>query len=364
VDDIFPFCLIIFTFTPADFSSGVAIRCTRQTELKMHNPTSIPTSIQKIIVSAIVAASSWPVAVSAQPNAAAPSAGTSPATTTASASPVSSFDQRMHNLESQMDAIFTDTFHNAGNWFRGSKFASSVDLREEKDNYVVRLYLPDTDTSKVNARIDNNALHITTANEQAGKEHGQAQPYEEIIGLPGPVQSAKMQIQRKQNLVVITVPKTESSIASSSPNSTAKPAGSPAGNAADWDQSMINEMARMQGRMDQLSRDLFPDNWTQGSSDQWLGSAVNVDDQKNKYVVHFYLPDRDLSNVNVKLENGRLDLTAKEEKKADQRTAGTNFHDYESGNFEEMISLPGPVKQNGMTVDRRDGTVVVTVPKA
>jgi HSP20 family molecular chaperone IbpA len=270
----------------------------------------------------------------------------------------------MHNFESGMDTIFADTFRKVRNWVGGSKFASSVDLREEKDNYVIRLYLPNTDTSKINARIDNNALHISTGNEQAGKEHGQAQPYEEIIGLPGPVQAAKMQIQRKQNLVVITLPKTGSSIASSAPASTAKPTASPAVNLDNWDQSIISEMARMQGRMDQLSRDFFPNDWTKTLNDSWLGSAVNVDDQQNKYIVHFYLPDRDLSNVNVKLDNGRLDLTAKEEKNTDNRTAGTNVHDFESGMFEEMITLPGPVKQNGMTVDRRDGTIVVTVPKA
>ena len=46
-----------------------------------------------------------------------------------------------------------------------------------------------------------------------------------------------------------------------------------------------------------------------------LGSAVHVDDQKNQYVVHFNLPDKDLKNVNVKLENGQLRLTASETRK-------------------------------------------------
>jgi HSP20 family molecular chaperone IbpA len=36
----------------------------------------------------------------------------------------------------------------------------------------------------------------------------------------------------------------------------------------------------------------------------------------------------------------------------------------QSGSYEQLLTLPGPVKKNGMKVERQNGTIVVTLPKA
>ena len=85
-----------------------------------------------------------------------------------------------------------------------------------------------------------------------------------------------------------------------------------------------------------------------------------MDDQKDKYVVHFALPNRDVSNVNVNFENGELHLSAQE-----QKSSSTNSQQsIERGRYQEMITLPGPVKQSEMKVNRQANAVVVTLPKA
>jgi HSP20 family molecular chaperone IbpA len=262
-----------------------------------------------------------------------------------------------------MDSIFTNTFHHIGNWFEQSKFAASLNVRDENNNYVVRLYLPNTDTAKVNARIDNNVLHITSPEEQAKNGVTEQQRYEETVGLPGPVQADKMQIKRDQDLVVITVPKTEVNVAAA-PGASASPRESSAFGIKDWDQRIVDDMSRMEGRMDQLSHDFFPNGQAANFNNLQLGSAVNIDDQKNKYVVHFYLPDRNLADVKVKCENGQLDLRAEQERNARKRTASGNMQSSETGRYEEMITLPGPVKGQNMTVNRKNGTIDVTLPKA
>jgi HSP20 family molecular chaperone IbpA len=120
-------------------------------------------------------------------------------------------------------------------------------------------------------------------------------------------------------------------------------------------------MARMQVRMDQIFRDAFPADQNLTSGFNQLGSAMHIDNQKNKYVVRFYLPDNDLKNVDVKLENGnQLRLTASENQNEKTRNA-TNM---ESGEYEQLMTLPGPVKKQGMKVERQNGTIVVTLPKA
>lgn len=266
----------------------------------------------------------------------------------------------MRQLDSQLDNIFTNTFRNFGNWFDQSMLSASIDLRDQKDKYVARVHLPgEQDMSKVDARVENGALHITAEGEQAKNGAASAQRFEQVLSLPGPVQSDKMRVDRKQNLVVITLPKAAGTNAAKTTAST-MPSTNAAPVVTNWDQSIVNEMARMQGRMDQIVQDAFPNDFMKGSSPLNVGSAVNVKDAKDKYVVRFYLPDRDLENVNVKLENGRLHLSAKQQ--TEKKSANASSESY--AQYQQMVTMPGPVKDQGMKIDRKGSTIVVTVPKA
>ena len=304
--------------------------------------------VRSIIVCGAVVALTLPFKLSAAPAA-------SPAS-----SPFADIDLRMQKLDNQLDSVFTNTFRNFGNWFDQSTLSASVDLRDQKDKYVARIYLPNgEDTSKVNANVENGALHITAEGEQAKNGAASSERFEQILGLPGPVQQDKMHIERKQNLVVVTLPK-----APGTESAKAAPPTIPFANTSpivtNWDQSIVNEMARMQGRMDQIMEDAFPNDFMKSAGPVNVGSAVNVDDQKDKYVVRFYLPDRNLDNVNVKLDKGQLRLSAREQN--EKKTANATSQDY--AQYQQMITLPGPVKDQGMKVDRKGATIVVTVPKA
>ena len=267
----------------------------------------------------------------------------------------------MQQLDEQLNTIFAGTFRDFGNWFGDPSLASSIDLREQKDKYVVRVYVPGNDTSKVNARVENGMLHVTATGQQSNNGMSKSERYEQMISLPGPVQSNEMKIERKENLVVITLPKSANATASNSPAASASP-GAGAMPGFGFDQAIVNRMARMQGRMEQLFRDAFPEDLTSGLNTLRLGSAFHIDDQKDKYVVHFYRPDEELKNVDVKLENGQLCLTASQKQSSDDEKSGTSRT--EIGRYEEAVTLPGPVKAKGMKVERKDGTIVVTLPKA
>ena len=181
----------------------------------------------------------------------------------------------------------------------------------------------------------NTAERDQTVNGNSSKEN-----YEQVITLPKPVAADKLQIDRKQNVVVISVPKTSTSApnvaAASSPLPTAASSPSPtvssSAGSTDWNDIMSNQFAAMQREMDQAFHDVFA-NDSAGASTSQVGSAVNVDDQKDKYVVHFYLPDRDLTNVNVNFENGRLHLTAEEQKNQTNNTANGSIQSSSSGRY-------------------------------
>jgi HSP20 family molecular chaperone IbpA len=224
--------------------------------------------------------------------------------------------------------------------------------------------LPNGDTSKVNATINGNNLEITMNGAETKNGAAQSERYQEIISLAQPVRADQLQIQRKPNMVVISVPKSSpSTVATTSgqspvPSVTASPAFSSALNA--WDQRMIDDMRQMEARMNTMFQNAFPNDLSSRNATLELGSTVNVDDQKDKYVVHFALPNRDVSNVNVNFENGELHLSAQE-----QKNSSTNSQkSVESGRYEEMVTLPGPVNESEMKVNRQANAVVVTLPKA
>ncbi len=308
--------------------------------------------IRNLFVSAVAMTFAPQILFSAESPAPSPSA-TPPST------PPTSFAERMQQLDRQLDSVFADTFRGLGNAFSGSAFASSVDVRDQKDKYVVRVFVPDADTSAVNAKVEGNALHITASGEETTTNSSQREHYEQVISLPGPVLANRMQIERKKNLVIVDLPKDPNG---KMPNVNAS--GTPFENHfAGIDQDIMQQMVRMQRQMNQMFDQAFPgeeNGLTNDFADAEFGSAVHVDDLKDKYVVHFNLPSENLEDVNVQLENGQLHLTAS--KTAKQQSA--NSRALESNNYEQMLTLPGPVQKKGMKVERQNGTIVVTLPKA
>lgn len=296
---------------------------------------------------------------------ASPVATMSPAPT---GSPFADVQLRLRELNKRLDDVFARTFRDLGPDFGGTGFASSVDLREHKNEYVARVYLPDGDTSKVDAKIDNGNLHLTMHTTETKDGATTSEKYDQIINLPQQVRADQMTVERKPNMVVVTIPKSTSAraVASSQPNAAVNPAGSPATDSvvADWDQRMIDDMDRMHTQMNEIFRNAFPNDILNGSSLLRLGSSVNVDNEKDKYVVHFTLPHRDLTKVNVDFQDGELRLSAQEQKKSENDSAPNTMQSFERSRYEEAITLPGPVKQDEMKVDRQANAVVVTLPKA
>ena len=95
-------------------------------------------------------------------------------------------------------------------------YSSSFDLRDRKDHFELRAYLPDAEASDVNVKIDDDrVLHVSVGHkkQQLKKEEGseaevtQLGRYEQVITLPEAVKSADMKIERNGHEVLITIPK-------------------------------------------------------------------------------------------------------------------------------------------------------------
>jgi HSP20 family molecular chaperone IbpA len=273
--------------------------------------------------------------------------------------------QKMKAWQEEMSKAFHDTWQGlrqdqtAKNLSESTLATASVDLREQQDSYTVRLNLPNRNLDKVEVNLSGDTLHIVAPAE------AKAARYEQNIHLEGVAAQAALQIQRLQNdsLIVITVPK--------SPEvATTKPSlgvGSPLVNWDAWDRDVLERMDRMQREMDNIFNQSFAEVQNQSGFNTFFDqarfdSSCDIQDEGTKYVVRAYLPDRDMNNVNVTIEGQILKLEAKGESTQQGNKGNAVFS--QNAQYSQILTLPGPVQTDKMTVDRKDNMLVVTLPKA
>lgn len=272
-----------------------------------------------------------------------------------------SFTEKMKKWQDEMSDKFRDTWKG----LRGKKdersiATASVDLREQKDSYTVRLNLPDRDLDKVDIKLEGDELHIVApADDKAGR-------YEQTFALSGVASAAKPQIERKQkdNLIVITVPKRASIADATPPLTIPDPSLLPL---SDWDRDIFARMGKMRRDMDRIFDESFRDFGKmpdyKGFFDRpRFGSSLDLQEEGDSYVVRAYLPDRDMANVNVTIENKTLlKIEAKAEETEKEEDKGlVKSH---KAHYAQVLTLPGPVQGDKMKVDKKDGLIVVTLPK-
>lgn len=273
------------------------------------------------------------------------------------------FFNKMEQLQNKMSEVFRDTWKTLqGNDKEKPVTAASVDLREDKERYTVRLNLPDRDLEKVEISLEGNTLRLVApAGDKAGR-------YEQTIALAGVASDAKPTIERKQkdNMIVVTVPKASTVSDSKPAPALPAPALSPL---SDWDRDIFARMDKMRRDMDRVFEDAFrelraaPEH--KGFFDEpRFGSSLDLKEEGDNYVVRAYLPDRDMQNINVTVEDRTLKIEANEQETAKNESESGALHSTRKAAYSQIITLPGPVQSVKMKVERKEGMVVVTLPKA
>lgn len=272
------------------------------------------------------------------------------------------FLEKMEQWQDKMSEKFRDTWRGLrGDSKEKSVSTASADLREDKDRYTLRLNLPDRDLENVKIKLEGDTLHILApAEEKAGR-------YEQSVTLNGVETSAEPKIERKQkdSMIVVTVPKGSASSGDKPALSMPDPALAPLTN---WDRDIFERMEKMRRDMDRAFEDAFrefrvlPEH--KGFFDEpRFGSSLDLKEEGDNYIVRAYLPDRDMQNINVTVENRTLKIEAQEQetKKGDK---GSALHSTRKAAYSQLLTLPGPVQSDKMKVDKKEGMLVVTLPKA
>jgi HSP20 family protein len=256
---------------------------------------------------------------------------------------------RIRKFQNHLSKIFRDT-HDKD--VSKAAYSASVDVREGLENYTVRIHLPERDVSKVDVSLDGRTLRI------AGE-----QSYEQSIVLRHAKPDAKLDTERQEHTIVVTVPKGEKqSVASSEPSLQRSPFLAP----DKWEQDVLSRMETMRKEMDRAFDTAFKEFRldSQGFFDKpEFGSSFDLTDEKDHYVVRAYLPGRDTQGVEVTVEGQTLKISAKAEiRKRDENKSGI-AESFSVSNYAQTFTLPGPVDGQKKKVERKEGLVEITITK-
>ena len=274
-----------------------------------------------------------------------------------------SFTEKMKEWQGKMSDAFRDSWQrlwqdrDAKDLDASTVTSASVDLREQQDSYTLRLHLPNRDLDKVQIDLSGDTLRIVAPPE------GKAARYEQVIQLDSLTAGSAPQIERKakDNLIVVTIPKSSSQTA-------ATPGASPSTSRwDDWDHDVLEQMNRLRKEMDRIFGEAFSEfrnrpEFKEFFDQAQFGSSFDLQEEGDKYVVRAYLPDRDINNVNVSVEGDVLKLEAQGEDT--RRQEGNDSFFSKKAHYSQVLSLPGPVQADKMTVERKENMLIVTLPKA
>jgi len=129
--------------------------------------------------------------------------------------------QEMQQMRDHINRMFGDAFgrfnrsSRFGHLFRSESFTPSIDVREEKDRFVVRVDLPGAKSENLDVKLENRQLTVSgtiTRQEESGsgkilQHERQSGTFSRTITLPSPVRTNKMESRFDSGILIITIPK-------------------------------------------------------------------------------------------------------------------------------------------------------------
>jgi HSP20 family molecular chaperone IbpA len=129
--------------------------------------------------------------------------------------------REMRSMQAEMNEMFRQSiarFHASplmNPFGDDAGYSLSLDVRDLKDRYEVKAFLPDAKASEANVKLEGNRLEVAVTHRQPGDLGSTSAPsvgtewgrYTQVVELAGNLKSEKMKVQQKDHDLVITIPK-------------------------------------------------------------------------------------------------------------------------------------------------------------
>ena len=91
--------------------------------------------------------------------------------------------------------------------------------------------------------------------------------------------------------------------------------------------------------------------------------AVDIQETDHELVVKADVPDVDMKDIDVRMENGTLTLRGERKFEAKKSEGGWHRVERSYGHFERVFTLPDTVNPDAVKADYKNGTLTITLPK-
>src|SRR5271169_5391948 len=91
--------------------------------------------------------------------------------------------------------------------------------------------------------------------------------------------------------------------------------------------------------------------------------AVDIQETENELIFKADVPDVDMKDIDVRMENGTLTIRGERKFEAKKEDGGWHRVERSYGTFERMFSVPETVNAEAVKADYKNGTLTVTLPK-
>ena len=90
---------------------------------------------------------------------------------------------------------------------------------------------------------------------------------------------------------------------------------------------------------------------------------VDIQETEQELIVKADVPDVDMKDIDVHMENGTLTLRGERKFEANQNEGGWHRVERSYGTFERAFTLPDTVNAEAVKADYKNGVLTVTLPK-
>ncbi len=94
--------------------------------------------------------------------------------------------------------------------------------------------------------------------------------------------------------------------------------------------------------------------------------AVDLEETPSTYIVRSDLPGLDKDKINLTIRDNTLTIEGIRQTSSEKEDTQQGFYSQERsyGTFSRSLTLPGPVDENKVTADYKNGVLTITLPKA
>lgn len=131
----------------------------------------------------------------------------------------------------------------------------------------------------------------------------------------------------------------------------------------------FNDIEAMRKQMDQMFDQTFQHfnsspQFNNLSSGMSFNPKLDIEENDQEYIVRMDIPGADSSKINATIEDRTLTISGvREEEVSGQEPNRQLREERRLGQFERVMTLPGPVKQSGMKANYKDGVLTVVIQK-